>query len=70
MMTNATVSPRFLRIAAWVREHGNACTTGANPQTGCEFVDIEVVLVDREKNVTTTTERAYSKVGAARILGY
>lgn len=70
MMTDATVSPRFMRIAEWVRSHGNIAVCGAEIATGCEFVDIELVMVAADRTVTTITERAYSKAEAARILGY
>ncbi len=70
MMTNATVSPRFMRIAAWVRSHGVTAICGADLRTGHEFVDITSVQVDREGSASEVTERAYSKADAARILGY
>lgn len=70
MMTNATVSPRFMRIAAWVREHGNVAVCGADLRTGHEFIDITSVQVACDGTSSEITERAYSKADAARILGY
>lgn len=74
MMINATVSPRFMRIAAWVREHGFAATCGADLATGHEFVDIEIPYTQTDETGDTVRGiermRAHSKADAARILGY
>jgi hypothetical protein len=74
MMTDATVSPRFQRIAAWVREHGVTCYAGANMETGHEFVRIEIpyAMTDETGDTVRGIEvvTCHSKADAARALGY